>query len=105
MELNDHPIQVLPKEGREEQEGNRLFPVFLKLEQLSLLIVGGGKVALEKLHAVLSNAPATRIKIVAMIVSEGLAAEAAKHARIEVEERPYDSSDLDTADIIIVAVN
>ena len=105
MELNDHPIQVLPKEGREEQEGNRLFPVFLKLEQLSLLIIGGGKVALEKLHAVLSNAPDTRIKIVAKAVSEGLAAEAAKHARIEVVERPYDSSDLETADIVIVAVN
>jgi siroheme synthase-like protein len=105
METKDHPIQAAPGEDREGQESNRLFPVFLKLEQLSLLIVGGGKVALEKLHAVLSNAPATRIKIVALAVSDGLAAEAALHNHIEVVERPYDSTDLAGADIVIVAVN
>jgi len=42
-----------------EKEGNKLFPVFLKLEDLRLLIIGGGKIAFEKLQAVLSNAPAT----------------------------------------------
>src|SRR5882762_4779412 len=105
MEINDHPIQALPKKDREEKEGNRLFPVFLKLEQLSLLIIGGGKVALEKLHAVLSNAPDTRVRIVAMVVSEGMAAEAARHDHIRIVEKPYDSSDLDGADLLIVAVN
>lgn len=90
MELNDH---------------NRLFPVFLKLEQLSLLIVGGGKVALEKLHAVLSNAPATRIRIVGKVISEDLTAEAALHDHITVVEKPYESSDLEGVDIVIVAVN
>jgi len=105
MEINDRPTLALPKEVKEEQEGNRLFPIFLKLEQLSLLIVGGGKVALEKLQAVLSNAPATRIRIVAREVSEGLAAEAARHSHIEVVEKPYDPGDLEHADLIIVAVN
>ena len=33
--------------------GNKLFPIFLKLEKLKVLIVGGGNVALEKLNAVL----------------------------------------------------
>jgi len=84
---------------------NALFPIFLKLEELSLLIVGGGKVALEKLHAVLSNAPATRIRIVAKVVSEELAAEAALHDHIIVVEKPYDSSDLEGVDLVIVAVN
>jgi hypothetical protein len=32
---------------------NALYPIFLKLENLSLLIIGGGKVALEKLESVL----------------------------------------------------
>jgi len=86
-------------------DNNRLFPVFIKLEQLSLLIVGGGKVALEKLHAVLSNAPSTRIRIVGKVISEELAAEAARHDHITVVEKPYDSSDLKGADIVIVAVN
>ncbi len=90
---------------KEAKDSNHLFPVFLKLETLSLLIIGGGKVALEKLHAVLANAPATRIRIVAMELSEPLVAEAAQHPSIQLAEKPYESSDLDQADIIIVAVN
>ncbi|MFT5883934.1 MAG: precorrin-2 dehydrogenase/sirohydrochlorin ferrochelatase, partial [Arcticibacterium sp.] len=38
---------------------NNLFPIFLKLEQMNLLIVGGGYVGLEKLEAVLKNSPKT----------------------------------------------
>jgi siroheme synthase-like protein len=87
------------------KEENHLFPIFLKLETLSLLIVGGGKVALEKLHAVLSNAPATRIRIVAMVLSEEIVAEAARHGHIELVEKKYESQDLVGADIVIAAVN
>ncbi|WP_262483556.1 NAD(P)-dependent oxidoreductase [Chryseobacterium sp. P1-3] len=42
---------------------NTLYPIFLKLEELSLLIIGGGNIALEKLQSVLTNAPETKIKI------------------------------------------
>jgi hypothetical protein len=87
------------------KDSNHLFPVFLKLETLSLLIVGGGKIALEKLNAVLSNAPATRIRMVALAISDELAREAAKHDTIELLQKAYESSDLHDADIIIVAVN
>jgi hypothetical protein len=38
-------------------ERNNLFPVFLKLEALQTLIVGGGHVGLEKLNAILKNSP------------------------------------------------
>lgn len=86
-------------------DSNRLFPVFLKLETLSLLIVGGGKVALEKLHAVLSNAPATPIRIVGMVISPEMAEEAARHDNIELVQKKYDSSDLNGAELVIVAVN
>ena len=44
---------------------NTLFPIFLKLEQLQVLIVGGGYVGLEKLTAVLANAPKTDVTLVA----------------------------------------
>ena len=36
-------------------ESNELFPIFLKLNELKLLIVGGGYVGLEKVTAVLQN--------------------------------------------------
>jgi hypothetical protein len=44
-----------------KQEGNQLFPVFLKLNQLKVLLVGGGNIGLEKLQAVLLNSPELRL--------------------------------------------
>ena len=52
-----------------QKEGNNLFPVFFKLEQLNLLIVGGGFVGFEKLTAVLTNSPKTNVKIVSKTFS------------------------------------
>jgi len=84
---------------------NNLFPVFLKLENLRLLIVGGGKVGLEKLQAVLHNSPATQIKMVAIEFSEATRHAAKHHLNIELIQRAYEVSDLDNIDIIIIAVN
>ncbi|HVG11650.1 MAG TPA: NAD(P)-dependent oxidoreductase, partial [Flavisolibacter sp.] len=53
------------KTGISPGETNVLFPVFLKLEQLNVLLVGGGYVALEKLTAMLHHSPATKVRIVA----------------------------------------
>ncbi len=61
--------------------------------------------ALEKLNAVLANAPGTQVRVVATQLSEELIQEAAHHDTVELVEKVYDSSDLDTADIVIVAVN
>ena len=52
------------------KESNKLFPVFLKLEELHVLLVGAGNVGLEKLQAILNNAPATSITIIAADISE-----------------------------------
>ena len=61
---------MLVQEKNTVQETNKLFPIFLKLEQLSILIVGGGYVGLEKLTAVLNNSPLTKIKLVATSINE-----------------------------------
>ena len=44
--------------------GNRLFPIFLKLEKFVVLIVGGGLVGLEKLSAILRNSPDTAVTLI-----------------------------------------
>ena len=49
---------------------NRLYPIFLKLEELELLLVGAGNVGLEKLNSLLSNSPEARITVVAAIIKE-----------------------------------
>lgn len=84
---------------------NTLFPVFLKLEQLNVLLVGGGKVGLEKLHALLGNSPATRISVVALRVSDDVIKTAADYPHVQIHERPFDLNDLDGKDVVIVAVN
>jgi siroheme synthase-like protein len=82
-----------------------LFPVFLKLETLSLLIIGGGNVALEKLQAVLANSPKTVIRLVAVSIDERIRAIAANYPDISLNQKPYHVTDLIGVDILIVAVN
>ncbi|MDP4284400.1 MAG: TSUP family transporter [Bacteroidota bacterium] len=85
--------------------GNNLFPVFLKLEELSLLIIGGGNVAFEKLNAVLNNSPQTKIKLVGIEISNAIKDIAEEKDTIELLERAYTVKDIEEADIVIAAVN
>lgn len=93
------------KEQVSEQGGNNLFPVFLKLEQLSVLVVGGGNVGLEKLQAVLHNSPGTTVKLVAIKISETIKSVAPFRPNIQLAERAFEVTDLDHIDIVIIAVN
>ncbi|HEY6900001.1 MAG TPA: TSUP family transporter [Puia sp.] len=101
MELSS---QNIPS-GQEATGENRLFPIFVKLERLRILIVGGGNVGLEKLQAVLQNSPATSITLVAPSISEAIRELADRHPGIRLLDRPYHPHDLDYADLAIVAVN
>jgi uncharacterized protein len=97
--------------GEQEQQtvspgdANFLFPIFLKLEQLSLLIVGGGYVANEKLTAVLQNSPNATIKLVAIAISEEIKEVAKNYPDITLIERPYHADDINGQDIVIAALN
>jgi uncharacterized protein len=84
---------------------NRLFPVFLKLEELEVLVVGAGNVGLEKLTAVLHNAPATSVTVVAADISEAVKNIAQSYPRVKLIERAFEPEDLDDKEIVIVAVN
>ncbi len=84
---------------QQEDAGNNLFPVFLKLENLRLLIIGGGNVGLEKLNAVLQNAPATSIRLIATQISEEIKELAENFETVELIERPYNVTDLYICDI------
>ncbi len=87
------------------QSSNNLFPVFLKLENLHLLIVGGGYVGLEKLEAVISNSPAAAITLVAIQISDAIKELAKQYPNIILKEKPYDINDLAGNDIVIAAIN
>lgn len=99
------PIAESADEISRQLEGNRLFPVFLKLEDMSLLIVGGGYVGMEKLSVVLQNSPRGRIRLVASQISDEIKDLVSGMDNVELVERPYQSSDIDGADIVFAAVN
>jgi len=44
---------------------NELYPIFLKVTQLDVLIVGGGNVGLEKLTFLLKSSPSAKVTVVA----------------------------------------
>ncbi len=46
-------------------ERNELYPIFLKVSQLQVLIVGGGNVGLEKLSFLLKSSPNAKVQMVA----------------------------------------
>ncbi len=84
---------------------NSLYPVFLKLETLSLLIIGGGKVALEKLESVLGNSPETSIKLVAREIIPEIRELQNQFPDIKLYERAYHDHDFNDIDLAIIAVN
>lgn len=52
------------------EERNNLYPIFLKTEQLEILIVGGGFVALEKLSFLLKSSPNAKVTMVSPFFRE-----------------------------------
>ncbi len=84
---------------------NDLFPVFLKLNKLSVLIVGGGYVGMEKLTGVLQNSPEANIKLVATLISNEIKDFVKQYPKVILIERPYQAKDVNDADIVIAAVN
>ena len=84
---------------------NTLFPVFFKLEQLRVLLIGGGNVALEKLQAIINNAPKTKVTVVAREVFDAFKEEAEKHETIRIIVSDYAPHYLDDCDLVIAAVN
>jgi len=86
-------------------ERNNLFPVFLKLESLDTLIVGGGHVGLEKLTAILKNSPHAKVSLVARTIQEPIKTLAAQHQNVTLFERNFKLWDLWNKDLLILAAN
>lgn len=84
---------------------NNLFPVFLKLEELDTLIVGGGNVGLEKLNALLKSSPAAKVTVVAGQIREEIRELAAGTNRIRLIERNFRVRDLQHKDLVLLATD
>jgi siroheme synthase-like protein len=96
-----HPELIPPRTGNE----NRLYPVFLKLEELRLLVVGGGNVAMEKLQSVLTNSPSTQVTLIAPLINPEIIDFSKEFTNLVIYEREFQPEDCDEVDLVFAAVN
>ena len=78
------------------------FPAFMQLYNKSVLLVGGGKIALEKLERLLDFT--NKIKIIALDVSEAMQT-LIKDRGLELDLRAYEKGDIKDFAIVIIAVD
>ncbi|ULQ57468.1 TSUP family transporter [Flavihumibacter rivuli] len=84
---------------------NNLYPVFLKLDALNLLVVGGGEVGEEKLNSLLKSSPDATIKLVAIEIRDSIREMAVNHPGLTLVEKAFEPSDLEGYDLVIAATN
>lgn len=86
------------------QASNELYPIFLKPDQLRLLIVGGGTVALEKLGFLLKSSPGAKVELVSTEFDTTVVELAGKY-NVPLYRKPYSATDLLGRNIVIGATN
>lgn len=82
---------------------NTLYPVFLKTENFSILIVGGGFVGTEKMSFMLKNSPNANITLVAKEISEEIRLLAESRPAVQLKEKAFEPTDLEHHQLVIAA--
>jgi siroheme synthase-like protein len=89
----------------EKQDGNPLFPVFLKLNQLHTVLIGAGNVGLEKLTAILQNSPLAKVTIIALAFLPEIHLLAAEYKGVVIKQKAFAAADLNEANIVVAATD
>jgi uncharacterized protein len=84
-------------------DGNQLFPVFLKLNELHTLLVGAGNVGFEKLGAILNNSTEAKVTIIAEHVSDEVYNLAERFPKVSIFKKSFAEDDLKDVNIVVVA--
>jgi len=87
------------------ENGNELFPIFLKLQNFQTLLVGGGNVGLEKLEAILNSSPQARVTVVADRFLDELKELVVDFPAINIIERKFEDNDLVGVELVILATD
>ncbi len=85
-------------------ERNELYPIFLKVSQLNILIVGGGNVGLEKLTFMLKSSPHAQVEMVAPKFLEETLILAKKH-NVKITRDSYNKSYLQGRHMVIATTD
>lgn len=92
------------KEGN-NQERNELYPIFLKLHNLSVLIVGGGNVGLEKLSFLLKSSPNAKVEVVAPHFIDELVTLAGNHPTVKLTKKRFKKKMLKKRNMVIACTD
>jgi len=82
---------------------NNLFPIFLKVDRLRVLIVGGGDVGSEKLRFFLKSSPLAKVTVVAPEISDEINTLSIQFPNVILVNREFCSDDMEGEDIVIAA--
>ena len=84
---------------------NELYPVFLKLHQINVLIVGGGNVGLEKLSFMLKSSPNANVEVVATKFLPELEALVEKHPSVKLTQSKFKKKMLKKRHMVIACTD
>ncbi|MCL6267071.1 precorrin-2 dehydrogenase/sirohydrochlorin ferrochelatase family protein [Flagellimonas myxillae] len=85
-------------------ERNELYPIFLKVSNLNVLIVGGGNVGLEKLTFLLKSSPNAQVQMVALDFL-GETVELAKKHQVEIVKERYHKKFLQGKHLVVACTD
>ena len=104
-------MSLLPKDSSitkvqdQDTGGNQLFPVFLKLNDLHTVLIGGGNVGLEKLTAILNNSPQAKVTVISREFLPEVHELAAQYNGLTIIQKSFTDDDLNDAEVVIAATN
>jgi precorrin-2 dehydrogenase/sirohydrochlorin ferrochelatase len=91
--------------NKTDHSGNLLFPIFLRMDKLRILVVGGGFVGLEKISALYKHSPNASVTLVAPEVKEEIVELSKTDFNLRILKKPFETSDLSNIDLVIAATN
>jgi precorrin-2 dehydrogenase/sirohydrochlorin ferrochelatase len=84
---------------------NELYPIFLKLHNINVLIVGGGNVGLEKLSFMLKSSPNANVEVVAPKFIPELEALVEKHPSVKLTQAKFKKKMLKKRNMVIACTD
>ena len=80
------------------------FPLFVDLTKKSIIVIGAGKIAARRVKSLLPFVGDMKV-IAPEVSSEITEMAAASEGALVIEQRPFESSDLDGADMVLAVTN
>jgi len=86
-------------------ESNKLFPIFLKLDSINILVVGGGNVALEKMNAIKRADRNAKVQLIGKDILPELIELVSEMPNVNIFNREFENNDIIKHNLVISATD